>query len=269
VSSLTIEGGKGNNTFVVSGTPPGQVTVDGGAGVNKLETDDADHKITLTGHNAGNYSNVSFVNIASLVGGTGVDVFTLVPQGQLDGTINGGGAPAGEGDWLDYSARTTAVIVDLATGSATSVAGGVSNIQNVIGSAGDDILTGNALGNILIGGATTNVLSGGSGRSLLIGGKGASTMVGGAADDLLIAGSTVFDGDTSALMSILKEWQRTDKTYAERNTDLKNGGGFNGSARLIAGSTVHDNDGASTLTGGAGLDWFFGASSICPCCPAQ
>jgi hypothetical protein len=168
-----------------------------------------------------------------------------------------GGAPAGQGNWLDYSARTTAVTVNLATGSATGVVGGVSNIQDVIGSAGNDTLTGNSLGNILIGGAGTNVLTGGSGRNLLIGGKGTSTIVGGAADDILIAGTTTFDNNTNALMSILQEWQRTDKDYAQRIADLRNGGGFNGSNKLILGSTVLDNDGASKLTGGGGLDWFF------------
>jgi Ca2+-binding RTX toxin-like protein len=147
--------------------------------------------------------------------------------------------------------------VNLATGSATSIAGGVSNIQNVIGSAGDDTLTGNALGNILIGGAGTNLLTGGSGRNLLIGGKGTSTIVGGAADDILIAGSTTFDSNTTALMSILQEWQRTDKTYAQRISDLRNGGGFNGDNKLILGTTVRDDDGASKLTGNGGLDWFF------------
>jgi hypothetical protein len=257
VSSQTINGSKGNNTFVVSSTPTGPVTVNGGTGANKLETDNADHTITITGHNAGNYANVSFVNISSLAGATGVDIFKLNPLGQLDGTIDGGGAPAGQGNWLDYSARTTAVTVNLATGSATGVAGGVSNIQNVIGSAGNDTLTGNGLGNILIGGNGTNVLTGGSGRNLLIGGKGTSTLVGGAADDILIAGTTTFDHNTSALMSILQEWQRTDKDYAQRIADLRIGRGFNGSNKLILGSTVLDNDTASTLTGGAGLDWFF------------
>jgi Ca2+-binding RTX toxin-like protein len=257
VANLTLNGGKGNTTFEVSGTPSGQVTINGGTGSNQLTTNNDNHTITITGHNAGNYANVSFVNIGSLAGGSGVDVFKLDPPGQLDGKIDGGGAPAGQGDWLDYSARTTAVTVNLATGAATSVAGGVSNIQNIIGSAGNDTLSGNSLGNILLGGAGNNLLSGGGGRSLLIGGQGNSTIVGGTGDDILIAGTTTFDNNTNALMSILKEWQRTDKTYAQRISDLRSGGGFNGSNKLILGSTVLDNDGASTLTGGGGLNWFF------------
>jgi hypothetical protein len=102
------------------------------------------------------------------------------------------------------------------------------------------------------------VITGGSGRSLLIGGTGSSTITGGSADNILIAGTTTFDANEAALMAILREWQRTDKTYAQRITDLKNGGGFNGTNDLVWGTTVRDNDSAAaTLTGGPGLDWFF------------
>jgi hypothetical protein len=203
-------------------------------------------------------TTVQFSGIENLTGGTQTDVFQFSPAGAIAGSINGGGG----GDWLDYSACTTAVTVNLATGAATRVANGaagaVTQIQNVIGSAGNDNLTGNALGNILIGGAGTNIITGGSGRSLLIGGTGTTAITGGSGGDILIAGTTTFDGNETALMAILKEWQRTDKTYAQRIADLKNGGGFNGTNKLIWGSTVLDNDAASAkLTGGAGLDWFF------------
>ena len=116
---------------------------------------------------------------------------------------------------------------------------------------------GNALGNILIGGEGNDTIIGGSGRSVLIGGAGGDVIRGGSADDILIAGTTNFDANHAALMSILREWQRTDKTYAQRIADLKNGGGLNGSNKLIWGTTVHDDGAADTLTGGPGLDWFF------------
>jgi Ca2+-binding RTX toxin-like protein len=92
---------------------------------------------------------------------------------------------------------------------------------------------------------------------VLIGGTGGDVLKGGAADDLLIAGTTNFDANHAALMSILREWQRTDKTYAQRIGDLKNGGGLNGSNKLIRGTKVHDDVATDTLTGGTGLDWFF------------
>jgi Ca2+-binding RTX toxin-like protein len=211
----------------------------------------------ITGVNAGLAGAVAFSGFENLQGGTGSDSFRFNSGGSLSGSLAGGGG----GDWLDYSLVTTPVSVNLATGSASRVAGGatgkVSQVQNVVGGAGNDTLVGNAAGNILIGGSATNVITAGSGRSLLIGGTGSATMKGGPADDILIAGTTSFDSNHAALMSILAEWQRTDKTYAQRIADLRNGGGLNGTSKLIRGTTVLDDDGSDTLTGGPGLDWFF------------
>jgi hypothetical protein len=58
-------------------------------------------------------------------------------------------------------------------------------------------------------------------------------------------------------MSILAEWQRTDETYSQRVSNLKNGGGLNGTNVLIFGTTVKDDGGTDTLTGGPGMNWFF------------
>jgi Peptidase M10 serralysin C terminal len=211
----------------------------------------------ITGSNAGMAGGVAFAGIKNVQGGTASDIFRFTPNGSLSGGLAGGGG----GDWLDYSLFTTPVAVNLLTASASRVGsaatGKVSQIQNVVGGNGNDALVGNALGNILIGGSATNVVTGGSGRSILIGGAGTSTIKGGPADDILIAGTTSFDANHAALMSILAEWQRTDKTYAQRIADLRNGGGLNGTTKLIWGATVQDDDGSDTLTGGPGLDWFF------------
>jgi hypothetical protein len=60
------------------------------------------------------------------------------------------------------------------------------------------------------------------------------------------------------MAAIFAEWQRTDRTYTQRIMDLKNGGGLNGTNRLLLNSTVKGDGGAAdTLTGGQGLDWFF------------
>jgi hypothetical protein len=211
----------------------------------------------ITSSNAGMAGGVAFSGIENVQGGTASDTFKFSPKGSLSGSLTGGGG----GDWLDYSLFTTPVIVNLSTGAASRVAGAatgkVSQVRNVVGGAGNDMLVGNALGNILIGGSATNVITGGSGRSLLVGGTGSATIKGGSADDILIAGTTSFDSNHAALMSILAEWQRTDKTYAQRIADLRNGGGLNGTTKLIRGTTVLDDDGSDTLTGGPGLDWFF------------
>jgi hypothetical protein len=158
---------------------------------------------------------------------------------------------------------TVPVTVNLVTGSATGVAGGVSNIANVRGGVGNDTLTGNG-GNILIGGAGINVLTdaysgtAASGRSLLIGGTGTSNLTAGSAGDILIAGTTLYNANYAALQSILAEWQSSD-SYLLRFQRIEGlaSGGLNGTNKLGWKKTVTDNDKPSVLNGGPGLDWFF------------
>jgi serine/threonine protein kinase len=45
-------------------------------------------------------------------GGAGLDTFKISPVGSVL-SIDGSGAPAGQGDWLDYTAFTTPVIINL------------------------------------------------------------------------------------------------------------------------------------------------------------
>jgi hypothetical protein len=263
VTSLTVDGGSGGNSFSIQGAPPETVNLNGGAGTNTLVGPNATNTWNLWAVNGGNVGNVNFTGFQHLVGGTGVDTFKIQPWASV-ASIDGGGAPAGQGDWLDYSAfpGTRPITVNLATGSATNIGGGaagaVKNIQNLLSGAGNDTLIGDSQGNILIGGGGNDAILGGSGRSLLIGGTGASKITGGSADDILIAGTTTYDSNHTALMLILKEWQRTDKTYAQRIADLGSGGGYNGGYTLKWGTTVLDGGtAADTLTGGPGLDWFF------------
>jgi len=243
------------------------------ASTNTLTAANITNSWSITGANAGKVNSFTFSAIENLVGGSGVDVFTFNSAGKV-ASINGGGAPANQGDWLDYSSFNSAVTVNLATGVATNVngsaAGSVSNIQNVHGGNGGNTLTGNAQGNILIGGSGANTIVGGSGRSFLIADKGASKITGGSGGsanggDIQIAGYTSYDTMTAAneaaLMSILAEWQSTD-SYAARFTDINTGagGGLNGSNQLNYGTTVFDNTKVNTLiaqVGTAALDWFF------------
>jgi hypothetical protein len=183
------------------------------------------------------------------------------------GSLDGGAAPAHQGNWLDYSNVTYAVSVDLSAGTASNT-GGVSNIQNVHGGNHGNTLKGNSQGNILNGGSGSNTITGGSGLSILILNKGSGTVTGGSsAGDILIGDSTNYDTMTAAnekaLMGILAEWQSAD-SYATRFHDINTGtgGGLNGIAKLNWGVTVKDDaapDAAVTLAGKttSGLDWFF------------
>ncbi len=178
---------------------------------------------------------------------------------------------------LDYSAFTTGVTVDLLAGQATGFTQ-VLGIQNVTGGAGDDYLfgdgavnrlTGNGGNDVLVGGDGNDVLLGGGGRDLLIGGLGADVLDGGTGDDILIAGSTTYGTNLAALQAIMAEWTRTDldalgavQAYNTRIDHLRSGvGGRNGSFILTTArgrTTVLDDGVSDVLTGGDGLDWFFG-----------
>jgi hypothetical protein len=254
--NLSIKGGTGNDTFGLQAEPPAgaKLSLDGNGGSDTLVGPNLSETWIITGNNAGRVAGASFRNVQNLTGGTSMNIFKLGAGKSVSGTITGGG----NGDWLDYAAYTTAVTVNLASGAATGVGGGVTNVQNVRGGKGANTLTGNAQGNILIGGPGNNTITGGSGRSILIAGKGAGTVTGGSGDDIVIGGFTNYDSSSAAndlaLEAILAEWQSGD-SYATRVSKIK--AGLPGGYKLVWGTTVHDNRKAVTLTGGGGMNWFF------------
>jgi hypothetical protein len=270
IEGWTFNGLGGNNTFTVSNVlKSAPVTFAGGSGgTNTLVGSGAANTWTINKANGGSLTTtpttgtVSFSQVQDLVGGSGVDWFKFTAAGAVM-SINGGGG----GDWLDYSAFTTGVTVNLVTGSANGVhggaAGGVSNIANVRGGAGNDNLMGNG-GNILVGGGGNDTLvdaysgSAASGRSLLIGGAGGDNLTAGSAGDILISGTTSYDLNNVALMAILAEWQSGDDylTRFKRLEGLQSGG-QNGKNTLVWAKSVKDDGTTDTLTGGAGFDWFF------------
>src|SRR5262249_36229421 len=114
---------------------------------------------------------------------------------------------------------------------------------------------------VMLGGAGNDLLVGGDGRDLMIGGEGADRMGGNAADDILIAGSTAFDADATALAAILAEWTST-RDYATRRANITGPTttGVNGTYFLRSGGsspTVFDDGAEDVLTGSLGQDWFF------------
>src|SRR5262249_39933570 len=121
---------------------------------------------------------------------------------------------------------------------------------------------------ILVGDAAANALQGGAGRDLLIGGQGADQLDGGADDDIVIGGYTAYDTNPTALDALMDEWTRTDldvlgpqESYRTRINHLLSGSGLNGDYVLKSSNgrgTVFDDGFADVLTGGEGLDWFFG-----------
>jgi streptogramin lyase len=138
---------------------------------------------------------------------------------------------------------TKGVVVDLPLGKATGLGLGVTRIQNVIGTAFDDILVGSSGG----------TLSDGPGRDLLIAGPAAAILDGGPGDDILIGGTTASDLDLAALDAILADWSDTTSDYPTRVARLRAG-------RLAAG-LVTSNGGKNSLTGGDGLNLYFASTA--------
>jgi hypothetical protein len=99
------------------------------------------------------------------------DNLTLASEITDDDSIDGGDGV----DTVDYSATTAGVVVDLsaainqATGSEIGT-DQIVNVENVIGGAGDDRITGNAVANRLDGGTGNDDLRGLAGDDVLIAG---------------------------------------------------------------------------------------------------
>jgi Ca2+-binding RTX toxin-like protein len=212
---------------------------------------------TINGPDHGTVNGLTFSSIGNLIGGPANDTFALRSGGSLSGKLDGGAGT----NALDYSAYPGDITVDLPLATATAIAKGIANIQNVTGSIGNDIL---------VGDANPNVLKGGTGRNLIIGGAGADTITGGGGDNILVGGTTAWDKNPTALQGILHEFLQTYDTtdpvndFNIRVNNIKKGKGtLTGTNVYLQGShgklaqTVFGDGVTDTLTGGGGLNWFW------------
>lgn len=162
---LTVDAGEGND-IVLAGA--GDDLIRGGDGDDLLDGGDGDD--ALQGGNGND----------RLLGGLGDDF--LFGSAGNDTLIGGAGndlLDGGDGiDTVDYSAETAGVTVDLGTGKATGdgiAQDTLTGIENVIGSAGNDLLIGNGLANVLDGGAGNDTIVAGAGDTVK-GGTGDDTV---------------------------------------------------------------------------------------------
>jgi Ca2+-binding RTX toxin-like protein len=230
--------GAGNNPIVIGAS--GACTSSGGssatcvaAGVTLVNVDLSDQGDTLA-YNLGVPSTIHGGDGGdTLTGGPGDDHF-FFDEG-VD-TYNG----AGGVDTMDYSTATTPVIVSIDGAAGDGPSGESDNvnvdIENLVGGAGSDALTGSAAGNILTGGPGDDTLRGAAGPDLLQGGDGSDT----ASYDYAGAGVTVTldgvqnDGAPGELDNV--------------QTDV---------ATVVATAFTYvfgGNDAVNKLTGGAGND---------------
>lgn len=143
-----------------------------------------------------------------------------------------------------------------------------SGIEDAIGGAGDDAITGNRLANRLDGGRGEDTINGGEGRDVLIGGHGNDSLSGHAGDDRLYgedggdillagAGKDRLDGGKGA--DTLNGEEGNDKLFGREGEDVLFGGQGDD---LVMGGTgsdrLHDGGGDDTLLGGSGHDRMVG-----------
>lgn len=173
----------------------------------------------------------------SLFGGIGDDILR---GGRGDDLLDGGTNRQG-GDTADYSTSRAGVTADLSSGSAQDGLGGhdtLVRVENITGSAFNDLLVGDNGANVLRGGAGDDTFSS---SALPESTGGNDTFLGGSGNDTaIVANSGVADLMAGTI------------TYPSGQVVH-----ISGIENLVAGSQAADmtllgDDGANTLTGGFG-----------------
>jgi uncharacterized protein (TIGR03118 family) len=202
--------------------------------------------------------------VLAIGGTTGADNITITAANtaqEVFVTINGnqptGGpfSPTGQ-IILVFGQGGSTVIQELPNAQGTKVA----LTALLFAGSGNTTLSaaGSSANNVLVGGSGNDTLQGGDGRDILIGGGGRSSLTAGNGGDILIGGRTAYDANVAALLDLLAEWGRTDRTYEQRVQDLfgNGSGGLNG-AFLLDGQTITSDTAIDQLFGGGGSDWFW------------
>jgi Ca2+-binding RTX toxin-like protein len=211
----------------------------------------------------------------NLFGGAGDDILdnTYGTSGGFISTLEGGtGADQIRGayqwaDYASYAGSSAAVTVNMTTLTASGgdAQGDVLNafIDGVIGSAFNDVLTGNAgvFDSDLKGGAGNDILTLGTGGGTMQGGAGADTLIGGmvssiGSNDVLYTNSSssvtvnLATGTGSGGDAEGDVLQNIDQVFASAHDDV-----------LIGGSEDHrffGRDGNDLFRGGVGAEFFAG-----------
>jgi len=178
-----------------------------------------------------------------------------------DDTYDGGRGT----DTVDYSAISSGVSIDLAAGTAT----GPGNqkliaIENVVGSSGDDVITGNSGANVINAGAGDDVIDGGAGNDrmtgvagddILIGGAGNDRVSGGDGNDVIIGGAGNDSYDGGAGYDVLDYSEATSAIAVTNGRVTGMGSDRYSNIEQVKGSSFAD-----TFSGGRNVDTFDGGA---------
>ncbi|MFO1144432.1 MAG: calcium-binding protein [Amaricoccus sp.] len=263
----SMSGGTGNDTYYVNDAGD-LVNEAAGAGVDAVWSVMNAYRLTanvetLSFNGTGNFTGIGNALANTIAGSAGAD--TLDGGDGNDVLIGGagadrlvGGAGTDTASYATASGRVWAIL----TGSPSSQGGEAAGdtyvgVENLAGSAFDDVLQGDGLANALsgadgndqlMGAAGGDVLAGGNGNDQLSGGDGTDVLRGGAGADILYGGldADVFDFDTAADTSAAAR-----DVIRSLNTNVL---AFEGAG--VAGGDVLDLSGIDANTGAAGNQAF-------------
>ena len=272
----TLNGGDGNDILYMDEDDQ-QANIDGGAGTDTVIIEGTDDVAFDAGA----------ANVEIVIGGYGDDTLSTSGSGAVelyggagDDTLAGGaGADTLDGssgkDTASYAAAAAAVTVDLgsanASGVVTAEGDTLVSIENVIGSAFNDTLTGDDGANVLEGGAGADVLSGGDGSDTAsYTGSGSADGTTGVQVDLSagIASGNDAAGDSLTSIENLIGSDFNDSLTGDDQDNGLAGGGGDDTLKGLAGDDglfgedgddlLYGGDGNDLLEGGAGADSLYG-----------
>lgn len=193
-SANVIDGGDGNDT--IEGAA-GNDTLTGGGGTDTASYANAGSAVTvnlatLTAQNTNGAGTDTLSGFENLTGSAFNDTLTgnssdnVIQGGAGNDTINGSGGT----DTLSYANAGSAVTLNLSTGTSQNTSGAgsdtISSMENLVGSAYGDTLTGTSSANHIWGGAGADTISAGGGNDFLYGGAGADTLTGSTGGDVFV-----------------------------------------------------------------------------------
>jgi Ca2+-binding RTX toxin-like protein len=249
----TISGGNGND--IISGGA-GNDTLVGGANTDTVTYVDASSAVTFnlattTAQNTGGAGTDTVSQFENITGSTYNDTLTgdgnanTIEGGLGNDSLNGSGGT----DTASYAGSASGVTVSLATTTAQNTLGAgtdtLTSFENLLGSAFEDILSGDANANTVNGGDGDDTIEGGAGTDTLIGGNGIDTLSYGNA------------GSAVTISLALSSAQTTGGAGSDTISTFENilGSAYNdsltgdGGANLIEGGLGND-----TLNGAGGTD---------------
>lgn len=275
----TYAGGAGNDTLTYAARSAGVYVVADGSTNSGLGVDgDADGRFdsssendkvgsdieTIVGSTAADYlaAATSVLGAAgtTLDGNAGDDV--LVGGAGKDTFVGGAGT-----DTVDYTGSTAVTVTIDGTandGIATEGDNVKIDVENVIGTAGDDTITGSASDNVIDGAGGNDTLNGGAGNDTFLQGAaadGGDIISGGAGTDV------VDYSERTADLTVTMDGLAADDGLTGENDNIKGdienligGDGDDDITGNDLDNVIEGGDGADDLTGGNGDDTLFGGA---------